>query len=100
MKVKRNLVGCLIAASGATLLALAFSLVSISGVFFAFVKLVGLPDIVLWVLLVLGLIPAIWVTIWTALRAWHVENRLEDGLDIDEPSFDIKVYLRKVADRG
>ena len=97
MKTTPNFLGCLIAASGATLLALSFSLVAVSGVFFAFVKLLGLPDIVLWVLLALGLIPVAWVTIWTALRAWHVENGLELGLDIDEPDFDVKSYLAKTV---
>jgi hypothetical protein len=92
---ERHLIGCFVAAAGATLLAFAFSLVSFSGVFFAFVKLTGLPDMVLWVLLALELVPVAWITIWTAGRAWHVENRLESGLDVDDPDFALAAYFRR-----
>jgi hypothetical protein len=85
--------GRLIAALGATLLALVFSITSVVSVCWALVTLVGLPQFVLWALLVLGLIPVAWVTAWTAGRAWHVEQLLEKGRDADQPKFELGAYL-------
>jgi len=86
-------VGRLIAAGGATLLALVFFATSILAVAWALVKLLGLPDFVLWGLLALGAIPVIWVTLWTAGRSWHVEHLLEKGDDADQPVFELDAYL-------
>ncbi|HKQ94753.1 MAG TPA: hypothetical protein VJS40_04035 [Aestuariivirgaceae bacterium] len=90
-----NFIGCLLAASGATLLAFVMTLTSVASVAFAVVKLTGLPDVILYGLLVLGIVPVLAATIWTAGRAWHVENRLERGLDIDQPDFSIFGYFRR-----
>ena len=81
--------GRLMAAAGATLLALVFSATSVVAV----VTLIGLPDVILWVLLGLGAIPIIWTTLWAAGRAWHVEQLLENGQDVDQPEFRIGAYL-------
>lgn len=86
-------IGPLVAATGATLLAFVFSATAVGAVLWAFATLLGLPDVVLWVLLGFGLIPVIWVTLWTAGRAWHVEQLLEKGDDIDKPVFRISAYL-------
>jgi hypothetical protein len=59
------------------------------------VTLIGLPDIVLWILLVPGTVPVIGATLWTAGRAWHVERLLEQGLDTDQPDFRLGAYLGK-----
>lgn len=37
-------------------------------------------------------IPALWLTIWATARNWHVETRLERGLDVDEPDFSFGAY--------
>ena len=86
--------GRFLAAIGATLLALVFSIASVVSVCWALVTLVGLPQFILWALLVLGLIPVAWVTAWTAGRAWHVERLLEKGGDSDQPAFELSAYLR------
>jgi hypothetical protein len=86
-------IGRLIAAGGATLLALVFSATSIVAVAWAFVRLLGLPDFILWGLLALGAIPVIWVTLWTAGRTWQVEQLLEKGHDADQPAFELGAYL-------
>ena len=88
-----NFIGCLLAASGATLLAFVMTLTSVASVAFAFVKLTGLPDVILYGLLVLGIVPVLAATVWTAGRAWHVENRLERGLDVDQPDFRLFSYF-------
>ena len=93
--LEQNILGRLLASIGATLLAFVMTLTSVSAVAFAFVKLSGLPDIVLYVLLVVGIVPVLAATIWTAGRAWHVENRLEQGLDIDQPDFRIFAYFNR-----
>ena len=87
--------GLFLAAFGATLLSLTMVATAVIAVIWAFVKLVGLPDLVLWPLLVLGLVPIVWVTVWTAGRAWHVERRLERGEDVDNPVFKMLHYFRK-----
>ena len=87
--------GRTLAAAGATLLSLTMSGTAMAAVVWSAVKLAGLPDIVLYVLVAVGMIPVIGVTIWTAGRAWHVENRLELGLDIDQPDFGLFSYFRK-----
>jgi hypothetical protein len=88
-------VGRLVAAAGATLLAFVFSTTSIVAVIWALATLLGLPDILLWILLALGAVPIIWTTLWTAGRAWHVEKLLETGRDVDQPSFKLGAYLGK-----
>lgn len=88
-------VGRLVAAAGATLLALVFSATSVVAIVWALATLLGLPDIVLWILLALGAIPVIWATVWTAGRAWHVEKLLESGGDTDQPVFTLAAYLKK-----
>jgi hypothetical protein len=90
-------VGRLLAAIGATLLALVFSGASVVAVVWALATLLGLPDMMLWVLLALGAVPIIWTTAWTAGRAWHVEKLLESGRDVDQPVFKLQAYLGKRA---
>ena len=87
--------GLVLAASGATLLAFTMVSTAVIAVLWAFVKLTGLPDVVLYVLLAGGIVPIIWVTIWTAGRAWHVEKRLESGQDVDAPVFSMLHYFGK-----
>jgi hypothetical protein len=89
--------GRVAAAIGATLLALVMTATSVIAVIWALSTLLGLPDIMLWGLLVLGAIPVLWATIWTAGRAWHVEQLLEDGRDIDQPVFKLGAYLGRKA---
>ena len=87
--------GCFLAAAGATLLT--FCLVGVASVasVWAFSKMLGLPDIVIEVLLGLAVIPILLATFWTAGRAWHVEQRLARGQDIDTPVFKTAYYWRK-----
>jgi hypothetical protein len=92
---KMGPMGLFLAASGATLLAFTMAATTVVAVLWAIVKLTGLPDVVLYGLLVLGLAPIIWATIWTAGRAWHVEQRLERGQDVDSPVFKMLHYFRK-----
>jgi hypothetical protein len=87
--------GCFLAAAGATLLALTKLGAAMAATVWAACRLFGVPDEVMWGIMALGAIPVLWATIWTAGRAWHVEQRLEAGLDIDPPVFKLMHYWRR-----
>ncbi len=89
--------GCFLAASGVTLLTFCLVGAAAAASVWALAKLVGLPDIALLIMLGLVAIPVIAGTIWTAGRAWHVEQRLAQGLDVDTPVFKLAYYFRKTA---
>ncbi len=90
-------VGCFLAAAGATLLTLCLLGAAAVASVWAFSRMLGFPDIVLEALLVLTTIPVLMATFWTAGRAWHVEQRLARGLDVDTPNFSTTYYWRKSA---
>jgi hypothetical protein len=87
--------GCFLAAAGVTLLTFCLVGAAAAASVWAFSKLMGLPDMALYVLLALAAIPVLYATIWTAGRAWHVERRLAQHLDIDTPVFHMAYYFRK-----
>ena len=86
--------GSLMAAFGATLLMLCFTGSSMVATVWAFSKLLGLPDMMMYGVMALGVIPVLWVTIWTAGRAWHVEKLLAAHKDIDVPVFSLTYYFK------
>ncbi len=88
-------IGMLVAATGATLLALTMLGAAAAATIWAFAALIGLPDVAMWALMAVGALPVIWATIWTAGRAWHVERRLEEGHDVDQPVYKIFHYWKK-----
>ena len=87
--------GCLVAAAGATLMILSMTGAAMLSTVWAFSKLLGFPDFLMFGVMVLGAIPVLWATVWTAGRAWHVEQLLASGKDIDIPVFTLKHYLRR-----
>jgi hypothetical protein len=89
--------GCFLAAAGVTLLTFCLVGAAAAASVWAFSKLIGFPDIVLNTLLVLSAIPVLWATVWTAGRAWHVERRLAQHMDIDAPVFRFAHYFRKTT---
>jgi hypothetical protein len=89
--------GCFLAAAGVTLLTFCLVGAAAAASVWAFSKLLGLPDMALFILLGLVAIPVVWATVWTAGRAWHVERRLAGHFDIDAPVFKIGHYFRKRA---
>jgi hypothetical protein len=87
--------GCFVAAAGATLMILCMTGAVMVATVWAFAKLLGLPDMALYVLVALGFVPVLWATVWTAGRAWHVEQLIAGGRDIDVPVFKLNHYLRR-----
>ena len=87
--------GSFLSAAGVTMLAATMLGAAMAATVWAFSKLMGLPDWTMWSVMALGAIPVAWAAVWTAGRAWHVEQRLEDGLDIDAPVFSLFHYWKK-----
>lgn len=87
--------GCLIAASGATLMIFCMTGAAMVATMWAIAKLLGLPDFMLYALMAVGAVPVLWGTAWTAGRAWHVEQLLAAHRDIDVPVFNLGHYFRK-----
>jgi hypothetical protein len=87
-------VGMLVAAAGATLLLLCLTGAAMVSTVWAFSRLFGFPDILMYVIMAAGAVPVLWVTAWTAGRAWHVEKLLATGRDVDQPNFKLSHYFR------
>ncbi len=87
--------GGFVAAAGATLMIFCMTGSAMTATVWAFCKLLGLPDMVLYALLAVGLVPVLWATAWTAGRARHVEQLIATNRDIDAPVFKLGHYLRK-----
>ena len=87
--------GCLVAASGATLMITCMVGAAMAATVWAMSKLIGLPDILMYGLMVLGAVTVLWVAAWTAGRAWHVEQLLAQHRDIDVPVFSLSHYYKK-----
>jgi hypothetical protein len=83
-----------LAAIGVALMAVSMLGAASAATVWAASRLMGLPDTFMYGLMALGALPVIWATIWAAGRAFHVERRLEDGLDIDHPVFKLFHYWR------
>ena len=87
--------GCFIAASGATLLVFCKAGAAMVATVWAFSKLFGVPEVMMYGVMALGAVPVLWATVWTAGRAWHVEQLLAQHHDIDVPVFKLGHYFRK-----
>jgi hypothetical protein len=84
-----------LSAAGVVLLSITKLGAAFAAIIWALSQLMGLPDFIMYGLMVLGLIPVIWSTIWVAGRAWHVEQLLETGKDVDRPVFKAFHYWKK-----
>src|SRR5437868_10031617 len=83
-----------LSAAGVVLLSVTKLGAAFTAVIWAFCQIAGLPNVVMYVLMALGLIPVIWATIWVGGRAWHVEQLLETGRDVDRPVFQAFHYWK------
>lgn len=57
--------------------------------------LFGLPNWLVIGMFALLSVFGVWASVWTAFRNWHVEKRLEAGLEIDEPNWSIGAHLKR-----
>jgi hypothetical protein len=63
---------------------------------FSITHLLGLGTTFLWVAGIVNAIFSAWVFAWTFARSRHVERRLREGLEVDEPKLSILANLRSV----
>jgi hypothetical protein len=85
---------CFMAAAGLTLMMLCLLGAAAAISAWAMAKLAGLPNSLLLVLVAIFELPVLWVVIWIAGRAWHLERRLASGKDMDQPVFKLLHYLK------
>ena len=88
--------GCFLEASGVTLLVLCKAGAAMVATVWAGSKLFGFHDLLMYALMAVGAVPVLWATVWTAGRAWHVEQLLAQHRDIDTPVFRLGHYFKKV----
>jgi len=83
-----------LAAIGVALMAISMLGAAATATVWAASRLIGLPDNLMLGLMAIAVLPVLWATVWASGRAFHVERRLEDGLDIDQPVFKLFHYWR------
>ncbi len=86
--------GCFLAAAGATLMTFTLTGAAAAAAVWALAKLLDLPDIMLYTAMAVAFVPVLWATVWTAGRAWHVEQLLSQDRDVDTPVFKLVHYLK------
>ncbi len=57
-------------------------------------NLFGLDHMFVVVGSVLNAAATLWLAVWTFARSWHVERRLREGLEVDEPKLSILANFR------
>jgi energy-converting hydrogenase Eha subunit E len=88
---------CALAAIGVTLLNLCLVGSAALTSVWAISKLMALSDTTMMVFAAIVAVPVIAVSIWVAGRAWHLEQRLARGQDVDTPIFSVLHYFRKAT---
>ncbi|MDJ0512426.1 MAG: hypothetical protein QNJ62_03145 [Methyloceanibacter sp.] len=57
-------------------------------------NLFELGSMFVWIASGANALLGLWFFVWTFVRSWHVERRLADGLEVDEPKMSIGGNLR------
>lgn len=57
-------------------------------------NLFGLGQMFIWVCSAANAAATLWLALWTFARSWHVERRLSEGLEVDEPKLSILANFR------
>jgi hypothetical protein len=57
-------------------------------------NLFGFGSTFIWVASGANALISLWLAVWTFVRSWHVERRLREGLEVDEPKSSILANLR------
>ncbi|MGF7161340.1 hypothetical protein FHS85_002975 [Rhodoligotrophos appendicifer] len=60
--------------------------------------ILGLPDTIALGMFSILFLAGVWATLWFAMRNWHVEKRLERGLEIDDPQWSVMAYMKRRSD--
>ncbi len=86
--------GCGLAAFGAAILTLCLLGASAAASAWALSRLMGLPDMLMFGMLALLMLPVIAASIWVGARAWAVERMLARGADVAPPVFSLSYYFK------
>ncbi len=86
--------GCTLASVGAALLTLCLLGASAAATAWALSRLLGLPDVFMYGLLMLLMIFVVIASIWVGGRAWSVERTLARGADVHPPVFKLGYYFK------
>ncbi|MEM7397918.1 MAG: hypothetical protein AAF354_03150 [Pseudomonadota bacterium] len=57
-------------------------------------NLFELGSMFVWIASGANALLGLWFFVWTFVRSWHVERRLAEGLEVDEPKMSIAGNLR------
>ncbi|MEM8574653.1 MAG: hypothetical protein AAGF48_08465 [Pseudomonadota bacterium] len=57
-------------------------------------NLFELGSMFVWIASGANALLGLWFFVWTFVRSWHVERRLAEGLEVDEPKMSISGNLR------
>jgi hypothetical protein len=79
--------------SAAIVVAGAFGIV-IQAFLLAIANLMALGSTFVWVMSAANAVGTLWLFGWTFARSWHVERRLQAGLEVDEPKLSILANFR------
>ncbi len=88
---------CALAAIGVTLMTLCLVGSAAVTAVWAVAKLFSASNQTVMILAAFAMIPVLALSIWTAGRAWHLEQRLAAGQDVDAPVFSVMHYFKKAA---
>jgi hypothetical protein len=88
------LVAVLTSFSAAVVVAGGFGIV-MAAFIIATANLLGFGQMFVIVGCVLTAAATLWLGAWTFARSWHVEQRLKEGLDVDDPKLSILANFRR-----
>jgi hypothetical protein len=86
--------GCALAAGGAAVLTFCLLGAAAAASAWALSRLIGLPDILMYGLLILLMLPVAAASFWIGGRAWAVERMLARGADVSPPVFSLGYYFK------
>lgn len=86
--------GCALAAGGAAVLTFCLLGAAAAASAWALSRLIGLPDILMYGMLTLLMLPVAAASFWIGGRAWAVERMLARGADVSPPVFSLSYYFK------
>jgi fatty acid desaturase len=87
-------VNCAMAAIGLTAMTLCLVGSAAIAAVWAIGTLFDASQTIFYILAAIVALPVLWLSVWTAGRAWNLERRLSEGRDVDAPVFDALHYFR------
>ena len=83
---------CFLASLGAGAMTLSMLGYTAAVAVWALSELLGLPSWLFYGLMAVFAVPVVWTALWVSARAWHVEQLISRGEDVDTPVFKLGHY--------